>query len=255
MAVERGTSFVGQAGQFVGATVGRVAAAPAPAAFSDVDSTVPGTGAGRFGQAAPAAAGSGPTSAPGAEPASRTGGAPASFGAVLTAFILIGGAGVGSWALWSSGGGGEVIRPPDTVAVFGILIVFAAAIERILEPFSRWLPGRRVEAAVQRAETELVNLSREATATEQAALAGLRERADRGRGNRTIVAWGIAVAVATLASTAGGFYLLHAIAGPEWKGLPVWIDGIVTGIMVGSGTKPMHDLISRIQPGGGGARP
>jgi hypothetical protein len=69
------------------------------------------------------------------------------------------------------------------------------------------------------------------------------------------VAWGIAVAVATLASTAGGFYVLHAIAGPEWKGLPVWIDGIVTGIMVGSGTKPMHDLISRIQGGGGEPRP
>jgi hypothetical protein len=220
-----------------------------------VDSGGPGGGAGQVAQAAPTAAGSEPTSTTGAGPANRTGDAPASFGAVLTAFVLIGGAGVGSWALWSRGGGGEVIRPPDTVAVFGILIVFAAAIERILEPFSRWLPGRRVEAAVQRAEAELANLSREATATERAALAGLRERADRGRGNRTIVAWGIAVAVATLASTAGGFYLLHAIAGPEWKGLPVWIDGIVTGIMVGSGTKPMHDLISRIQPGGGGDRP
>ncbi|MBE1487216.1 hypothetical protein [Plantactinospora soyae] len=251
MTAERGTSFVGQAGQFVGATVARVTAAPAPGAFSDVDTA----GAGRFVQASPTVGGGDQSSAPSAEPASRPGGAPASVGAVLTAFVLIGGAGVGSWALWSSGGGGEVIRPPDTVAVFGILIVFAAAIERILEPFSRWLPGRRVEAAVQRTETELANLSREATATEQAALAGLRERADRGRGNRTIVAWGIAVAVATLASTAGGFYLLHAIAGPEWKGLPVWIDGIVTGIMVGSGTKPMHDLISRIQPGGGGARP
>ncbi|WP_159079324.1 hypothetical protein [Plantactinospora sp. BC1] len=39
--------------------------------------------------------------------------------------------------------------------------------------------------------------------------------------------------VAALASTAGGFHPLHAIAGPEWTGLPVWVDGIVTGIMVG----------------------
>ncbi|MGI5145389.1 hypothetical protein ACQEVC_03140 [Plantactinospora sp. CA-294935] len=262
MALERGNSVIGQAGQLVGAAVGRVAAAPAPGAFSDVDTGGPATGrSGGVGQApgsgTPTEAGPATSAGDGSaapDGGSRPGTAPASLGAVFTAFVLIGAAGFGSWTIWSRGGSAETMQPPDTVAVFGVLIVFAAAVERILEPFSRWLPGRRVEAAAQRAEADLANLSREATPAEQTAVAALREQADRGRGNRTVVAWGIAVAVATLASTAGGFYLLHAIAGPEWKGLPVWVDGIVTGIMVGSGTKPMHDLISRIQPGGG-ARP
>ncbi|GIG85972.1 hypothetical protein [Plantactinospora endophytica] len=253
---------MGQAGQLVGAAVGRVAAAPAPGAFSDVDTGGPATGRNGGPEQATGsgtATGAGPVAPDGVGAAapdgtSGSGAAPASFGAVFTAFVLIGAAGFGSWTIWSSGANAETMQPPDTVAVFGVLIVFAAAVERILEPFSRWLPGRRVEAAALRAETELANLSREATPAERAAVAALREQADRGRGNRTIVAWGIAVAVATLASTAGGFYLLHAIAGPEWEGLPVWVDGIVTGIMVGSGTKPMHDLITRIQPGGG-ARP
>ncbi len=46
---------------------------------------------------------------------------------------------------------------------------------------------------------------------------------------------------------AGGLYLLHSIAGESWNGIPVWVDAIVTGIVVGSGTKPLHDVISRVQ--------
>ncbi|MGI5214538.1 hypothetical protein [Plantactinospora sp. CA-290183] len=200
-----------------------------------------GTAAGETSGVDGADASGQPVSAPGAH---------AGFGAVVVAFALIAAAGVGSWALWSSGAGGKTIQPPDTLAVFAMLIVFAAAVERILEPFARWLPGRGAEALLHRSETELANLSRPATAQERAAVDAARQRADRARGNRTIVTWAIATAVATLASTAGGFYLLHAIAGPEWDGLPVWIDGIVTGIMVGSGTKPLHDIINRIQNGG-----
>ncbi|MEO3744381.1 hypothetical protein [Plantactinospora sp. B5E13] len=265
MALEQGNQLVGQIGQIVGDAVNRVTSANPPAAFADPASPATDQPAGSAAAAGPAtahhavgaAAGTtvpavGPDPSPangGADPAATPTPAPASFGAVVVAFALIAGAGFASWSLWASGGTAKVMQPPDTVAVFGVLIVFAAAVERILEPFSRWLPGRGAEATLQRLTAELAN--RPATATERASLGQLRERADRARGNRTIVAWGIATAVATVASTAGGFYVLHAIAGPEWEGLPVWIDGIVTGIMVGSGTKPLHDLITRIQSGGG----
>ncbi|MEE6257182.1 hypothetical protein [Plantactinospora sonchi] len=259
MALERGNLF-GQAGQIVGDAVGRVASANPPAAFADPGAMARTAGpevasatvtrpAGTAPTPDTAAGGTGGPAADGADPAGAPTSTHASFGAVVAAFVLIGGAGFVSWSLWASGGTAKVMQPPDTVAVFGVLIVFAAAVERILEPFSRWLPGRGAEAALQRLTTELA--TRPASAAEQASLGQLRERADRARGNRTIVAWAIATAVATIASTAGGFYVLHAIAGPEWEGLPVWIDGIVTGIMVGSGTKPLHDLINRIQSGGG----
>ncbi|MDG4805248.1 hypothetical protein O7634_00560 [Micromonospora sp. WMMD1120] len=71
----------------------------------------------------------------------------------------------------------------------------------------------------------------------------------RARANRTIVAWGLAIGLATAASSAGVFCVLHAVAGGDWNGVAVWVDAIVTGVMVGSGTKPLRDLINRAQNG------
>jgi hypothetical protein len=57
-------------------------------------------------------------------------------------------------------------------------------------------------------------------------------------------------------SAALGLYLLHAVGLPEgsWRGGPFsaqglrrWVDLLVTGLAVGGGTKPLHDLISNLQ--------
>ncbi|MEU6205148.1 hypothetical protein ABZ814_16375 [Micromonospora musae] len=166
-------------------------------------------------------------------------------GAVAAAFVLMAAGGFVAWTVWSSGANPAKIEPSDTTAVFLTLLVFAAALERILEPFSRWLPGRRTEAALQRTVADAssrADVSSEAVATARAAMA-------RAKANRTIVTWGLASGLATVASSSTGFYVLHAVAGPDWNGLAVWIDAIITGVMVGSGTKPLHDLISRVQNG------
>ncbi|TDC39782.1 hypothetical protein E1211_03190 [Micromonospora sp. 15K316] len=166
-------------------------------------------------------------------------------GAVVAAFGLLAAGGFVAWTVWSSGANPAKIEPSDTTAVFLTLLVFAAALERLVEPFSRWLPGRRDEAASERtlaAATNRADVSTEAVAAARTAVA-------RARANRTIVAWGLASGLATVASSATGFYVLHAVAGPDWNGLAVWIDAIITGVMIGSGTKPLHDLISRAQNG------
>jgi hypothetical protein len=60
--------------------------------------------------------------------------------------------------------------------------------------------------------------------------------------------WSLATAVATAAAGASGFYLLHMIAASDWSGsIPIWVDALVTGLVVGTGTKPLHDLITRAQ--------
>ena len=60
--------------------------------------------------------------------------------------------------------------------------------------------------------------------------------------------WGIATCVATLLAATSGFYLLRLLsADPGWNGVAVWADALVTGLVVGSGTKPLHDIINRMQ--------
>jgi hypothetical protein len=246
MTLVRRDSILGRVGQQVTTTVSGAATARILGEQSDLDSARPPA----FEQsAAHATVVTGPDE-PASAPASEAAAVPsqhASFGAVLSAFVIIAAGGVGSWALWSNGVGGSAIQPQDTTAVFGMIIVLAAAVERVLEPFSRWLPGRHTETALEQSIAALANQSHDATKADLAAVAHAKAQVERAHGNRIVVAWGIATAGATIASTASGFYVLHAIAGAGWNGMPLWIDGVVTGVIVGSGTKPLHDIISRVQ--------
>jgi hypothetical protein len=48
----------------------------------------------------------------------------------------------------------------------------------------------------------------------------------------------------------GGFFLLRALEqDPGWDGVARWIDALVTGLVVGSGTKPVHDVLCLLQGG------
>ncbi|MEV1157403.1 hypothetical protein AB0J27_18600 [Micromonospora chokoriensis] len=170
-------------------------------------------------------------------------------GAVLAGFGLIAAGAVAGWAIWRSGISASKIQPEDSTAVFLTLLVFAAAVERILEPFSRWLPGRAAEAALARTVAEVEARPDGPTEADREAVAAATATVAWAKANRTIVAWGLASGLATVASSAGGFYILHAVAGGDWNGVAIWIDAIVTGVMVGNGTKPLHDLINRVQNG------
>ncbi|MBQ0993826.1 hypothetical protein KBX08_27520 [Micromonospora sp. H61] len=170
-------------------------------------------------------------------------------GAVVAGFGLIAVGAAGGWLLWRSGASAAKIQPEDTTGVFLTLLVFAAAVERILEPFSRWLPGRAAETALSRTVTDVTSRVGGPTEADREAVAVATAKVARAKANRTIVAWGLASGLATVASSAGGFYVLHAVAGADWNGVAVWVDAVVTGVMVGSGTKPLHDLITRAQNG------
>ncbi|MEW2146823.1 hypothetical protein AB0869_28845 [Micromonospora vinacea] len=170
-------------------------------------------------------------------------------GAVVAGFGLIAVGAVGGWMIWRSGASAAKIQPEDTTGVFLTLLVFAAAVERILEPFSRWLPGRAAEAALSRTVADVTSRVDGPTEADREAVAVATAKVARAKANRTIVAWGLASGLATVASSAGGFYVLHAVAGGDWNGVAVWVDAVVTGVMVGSGTKPLHDLITRAQNG------
>jgi hypothetical protein len=137
---------------------------------------------------------------------------PAGIPAIIGAFLFVGvGLGV-DYLLWRNKATTSVIHPEDTTTVFAVTVVLAAGVERLIEPFTRWIGRSKDHVA-----------------------------------DRTVLIWGLATAVATVASALSGFYLLHSIAGATWNGIPVWADALITGLIVGSGTKPVHDLITRAQ--------
>ncbi len=158
----------------------------------------------------------------------------------------IGLAAVGALGAWNIN---QVMQPTpfqigDTMSTFGALFVFSAAVERVLEPFTRWLPGRSAQERYERAVADSENGVPGATQ----AVAHYKAEVDSARATRGVLTWGIATFAATVLSAVAGFYLLRMLAvEPGWNGIAPWADALVTGLVVGSGTKPLHDLVTRFQ--------
>ncbi|HEY3766417.1 MAG TPA: hypothetical protein VGL44_14755 [Gaiellales bacterium] len=117
-------------------------------------------------------------------------------------------------------------NPPSTVPIAGLggfasLYALAQAIERLLEPVNHFLQ-----------------------------LGGDTHADPSLRPNRAAICWGLASALAMTACGFFGFGVLHMIGDTS---VSRYIDVVVTGLAVGGGTKPLHDLISGLE-GWGRAR-
>jgi hypothetical protein len=222
-------------------------AGPADDVTQRIPAPVPGAGLppGEVG-AAVAAVGGDPAPSPGGE-AAAVATQPASIGALIAAFLLVAAGGAGSYLLYHFNVNAQEIHLPDATALFGVLFAFATAVERVLEPFARFMPGQHAKGELEKAVANMANKYHEATLDDLIQVAHAKSLVDKGRASRGLISWGIAVGLATVASASGGLYLLHSSAGDGWHGIPVWIDAIITGVVVGSGTKPLHDVISKVQ--------
>jgi hypothetical protein len=133
-------------------------------------------------------------------------------------------------------------------SAFGALFVVALAVERFIEPFSEWLGPSTTNAAVERDEKVADSESNAADMAKTKAAAVSQDSLTRARNETAIVTWAVATALAYV--TCGGLkiLLLSAIVDTKVGGVPVrWMDLLVTGLVVGAGTKPLHDLVSNIQ--------
>jgi Na+/glutamate symporter len=127
------------------------------------------------------------------------------------------------------------------------VLVFAGAVERFIEPFAHWLPGAKTKNEYENTVAAMTNGHPAVSLREVAAA---KARQDRAQANRTVLLWGLATGIAAAVTGASGFYLLHMIAAADWAvDIPLWVDAMVTGLVVGTGTKPLHDLITRAQSG------
>jgi hypothetical protein len=107
-------------------------------------------------------------------------------------------------------------------SAFTGLFILALAIERALEPFSAKL-GPDKARRTSRSEVEMC---RRLTA---------------------VVIWGVATGFGFLLCAALNITLLQAVRSNGSGQPPFWADLLVTGLVVGAGTKPLHDLVCSIE--------
>ena len=120
------------------------------------------------------------------------------------------------------------------------LFVLAAAIERLIQPFSDFLGDAPAAGTVG---------GQPGPPAQDAPAGGslIFARIDTtSKKNTAIVTWGVASGLGCLACALLGVGLLTAIQG-DGTTPATWLDVLVSGLVVGAGTKPLHDLITNIQ--------
>jgi hypothetical protein len=170
----------------------------------------------------------------------------ADVSAVLLGYLLVAagiGAGIGLWA-WRDP---TSFTPGAGVSVFAPLYILAQAIERFIEPFSSFLGSAARDSGNKdkKKKPEALGLLNEAIANKDAASAAEWARVvDKIRRNTAVIAWGVATFLGTVLCGLFGLYMLRLIG---FTAVPKQIDIAISGLAVGSGTKPLHDLIGNIQ--------
>jgi hypothetical protein len=149
--------------------------------------------------------------------------------------------------------------PAAGLTIFAVFFVAAQAIERLLEPLaSLWDP--KTEEKAKQASTKASDDSEvavKAIAAHDSGASAKKEQANKAlveaaqakaeasssHENRKIYFWAAACSVGLLASSSLKLYFLTTvgIASP-----PRTLEILATGLIIGSGTKPLHDLVTLI---------
>jgi hypothetical protein len=164
-----------------------------------------------------------------------------------------------------------VIEAAEGFASFAVIYIVAQAVERLVQPFTYFL-GKADEK--KEAEKELAGAEKnkvralleedsgraanaaDKKATEAKKLEGIQA-------SRALLFWALATAISLLICGRLGLGLIQSVAevtSGDNGGVPDWFrnwDVVITGLAIGAGTKPLHDLISFVQSkkegAGGGA--
>lgn len=183
----------------------------------------------------------------------------ASVPAILLGYGLVAAGIAGGWTLYTWIDPKEFVPAPGTSA-FALVFVLTAAIERLVEPLGYIAESAKVEAkegAAAREGTKAEAISHRdkaiaaalettSKADEDAYLKSAAEwhrLVERIRRNKAVVVWGMASMLAALASGSLGIFLLRVLGFDVHPSL----DIAVTALAVGSGTKPLHELVKSLQ--------
>jgi hypothetical protein len=165
--------------------------------------------------------------------------------------ILIAGAAAGAYF----GQRAAPIALKPGINVFGVFYILAQALERLFELLQMAWPslGRAKTDGQTTAKAQAVDARDEklavaintGLASDATAAAAAQAVLDQIRANRSLLAWTINSAIAMAACGLLGLRLIGAISDPAWP--HPYLDVILTGLVIGGGTKPLHDLIANLQ--------
>lgn len=161
--------------------------------------------------------------------------------------ILLSLAGVGSFVSF---------LPTPGVSVFAVTYLMAQLIERIIEPFSEHSLGKKRSPTKFFGDTNRIKELRQNPHRTN----GEEEELSKMESKRVYAFWGLTSLMGIILSylTLG----LFGLAGITFKSIALGsasitghtFDSILSGIIVGSGTKPVHDLISTLEKQGKGTQ-
>ncbi len=178
---------------------------------------------------------------------------------ITLSYIFVAAGAVAAWLIYTKTDPGAVVVDADAFTVFAPFYIAAQAIERTLEPLAaRWKNTTAEKVALKRARAtkELAESppgGGEPTAEQISAAASAVETAElalaKAKAGRAIPLWATASVLGLLACSALGLGLISAVsAQPSTTSEFVrTVDVLLTGLAVGAGTKPLHDLISRLE--------
>ena len=125
------------------------------------------------------------------------------------------------------------------------LFILALAIERALEPFSRKLGPDTTKRKVKRDKA----LAGPRPAGQKDRAPEFQNAIEISRRLTGVVTWGAATGLGFLLCAVLNITLLQAVRANGSGQPPFWADLLVTGLVVGAGTKPLHDLVANIERG------
>jgi hypothetical protein len=150
----------------------------------------------------------------------------------------------------------EIDTPAIVVATgftsFAVIYIVAQAIERFLQPISEiWGKPEEVEEAKQDSDAKRSLLAEAPDdVAAKAAAANAKKKSDYLKLERATYFWAVASVISLLVCGALGLGLIQSVAAFNGGEVPGWfqaMDVVITGLAIGAGTKPLHDLISAIQ--------
>jgi hypothetical protein len=171
-----------------------------------------------------------------------------------TGIAIVVGAFIGT-RLYSGNTGVGAFDPPEGVGIFALFYLIAQVIERMQEPLAPFLgraketttggegQGKNQIEAKALLEKELVAARAEPTPDNARSVANKQRTVDQISANLTVLMFGTSALLAMLSL---GYLKAGLLDTLGVNNVKAWVEVVASGLIVASGTKPLHDLISKL---------